>query len=98
MLSPVEQERLRAQRQAANFGLPMPSATNVYRLTAAMQVSPLRTQTLAIVTVTIVSRSETVMVKDVKDDQFKPFLSTARPEVISVVTNHYDVLRAPEVK
>lgn len=94
-LSPEEKEKLRSQRLVP--GLPMPpNITNAYRVTASLTTDQMHTQTLALVTVTVITKAKTALVRS-EDGKFRPYLSTDRPVVVSVKTNRYDILRAPEV-
>lgn len=94
-LSPPD--KVAARAAAAGYPqLPHPDSKN-YRMTAALATSPLRTQEIALVTVTIVFSNATVMVHDT-NGVMQPYLSAEQPLVISVKTNHYDVWRAKKVK
>lgn len=96
ILSPTQKTNLRTAR----LGLPSPLDTNQYRVTAVSRDEfVIRTQILAITTVTIVTaHSNQPPVLVWRNGVYAPYIPASRPKVISVVTQHHSVFHAPEIK
>lgn len=95
ILSPTQKTNLRTAR----LGLPSPLDTNQWRVTAVSRDEfIIRTQTFAITTVTIVTaHSNKPPVLVWRNGVYEPYVPAARPKVISVVTQQWDIYHAPEV-